>query len=145
MAWGGQSLKSPTTPPCLPPRQSAVLQGKAQCSMFTMVRLSNVVVYHWSSRKGYCSKITINTRLAYWTLLSRKVRVTTKKKMKNEPNATLNFHISWPENQIFKFGDLNILIQKSIQEMVQMKTLSSRSSRDSRLVAILQYSSKSQY
>ena len=54
------------------------LQGKAQSSKSTMLRLPNVVVHHCSSRKSCCSKRAIYTRLAYWTLLARQVRATTK-------------------------------------------------------------------
>ena len=62
----------------LQPLHHVSLQGKAQPSKSIMQRLSNGVVHHQSSTKGCRSRRRINIRLAYWPLLARQVRATTK-------------------------------------------------------------------
>ena len=75
LAWDRQPSTSSTTLPHLPPNQNAILWA-----------------HHQSSTKGCCSKNTINRMLAYWTLLARQVRTTTKKMMNTESQANLNPH-----------------------------------------------------
>ena len=54
-------------------------QSNVQSYKSTRVRLPNVVAHQRSSRIGCCRKRAINARFAYWTLLARHVRATTKR------------------------------------------------------------------